>query len=381
MIGVGVGLTGVAALQKGGGFNLDAFMAAQADGLYFDTTKTDRFFQENTGPTLADDVGEAMGLALSQRAWNGQTLAEVLAAATEKVANGDFASDTAWTKGAGWSIAGGVAVHATGNTAGLTQPSTLTVGRRYRVMFDVVGSTAGSIRLETGSAADEKTDNLSGNGTKVAYLVAGAFVNISFIPFSTFDGSIDNVSIKEVPGKHGIQATGTLKPTRQTTGAKFDGADDSWLTSYMAAAGENFIVALVDVPASLSGTQFIAGATGASLANACLLGITSAGRVGAGVGSKLPATQEGTSDVRGQTVAVGLSFDGSIVKVFVNDSEEFAGAQSGTATTLVPLRIGAFNNNGTAANFFGGAVKKLVAGREFLTLGRYQQIRNALLNS
>jgi hypothetical protein len=43
------------------------------------------------------------------------------------------------------------------------------------------------------------------------------------------------------------------------------------------------------------------------------------------------------------------------------------------------VRLGAYNNNGSASNFFSGSIAKFVVGREFLTLERYLQIRNALL--
>ena len=243
------------ALTTGGGFSLDAFMAAQADGFYFNTDVTSSTWQDISATVPADDIGEAIG--------------------------------------------------------------------------------------------------------RINDLRAGA-------------GSPHN----------GLQSTDPRRPALQATGAKFDGLDDNWPTDYTAGAGENFIVSLVTVPATLSGTQFIAGATGASLANAFLLGITSTGKVGVGVGSKLPATQEGTSDIRGQTVVVGMSFDGSTVKVFVDDSEEFFGAQSGTPTTSIPLRVGAFNNNGTAGNFFAGSIDKSVVAQgpgAFLSLSTYLKIRNALL--
>lgn len=372
-------------LIEGVSFNLDAFMAAQADGIYFDTTKTDRFFQENTGPTLADDVGEAMGLALSQRAWNGQTLAELLAGQTELVANGGFDTNTVWS--ASGVTASNTAVIADGkltiNSADganvqVTQGFPVPSGRLLCIEFFIDSLSSGSWGIADGGAviATGSTTGLH----RLFYTSPDAALSLDIKRGSGVTNFVmDRISVKEVPGKRGIQATGTLKPTRQTTGAKFDGSDDNWLTSYTAGAGENFIVALVTVPTTLGAFQYITAASGASNANRFGIGINTDGLVGFGVGSVSPTIAKGVTDVRNTEVVVGLTCNGSTVLGFAGSSQEYSAVQSSTPTTTIPLRVGAHNGDGVASTFFGGSIKKLVVGRQFLDLATYLKIRTALL--
>ena len=58
--------------------------------------------------------------------------------------NGTFASDTGWTKGAGWTIASGVASHAGENATYIQQSITLSVGGVYRIVFTVSNYVSGA---------------------------------------------------------------------------------------------------------------------------------------------------------------------------------------------------------------------------------------------
>lgn len=372
-LSLGLGLT----RREGGGFNLSAFMGSQADGLWFDVTKTDRFFQESTGPTLGDDAGEAIGLAMDQRLWSGQTLAGVVAAATEVVANGGFDSDTAWTKGTGWTISGGKASRTSQASSSnlLSDVAVPVSGKTYRVAFTISNYVSGALVADCGGG---NAPSASANGSYVYYIAAtGANANFKFFASNNFEGSVDDVSVKLVPGNHGVQGTGSLKPLRQAEGAKFDGSDDNWLSPYLLSSTANFVVALVTVPASLAANQIIFGAQDGAT-NRLTLGIATSGVVRSTWGTA--SSSLGTTDLRNQEVVVGLSTDGtSILDLYANGALEDSDAFSGTIPNAVACRVAALNNNGTANGFFGGAIKKLVAGREHLTAARYNQIRNALL--
>jgi hypothetical protein len=120
----------------------------------------------------------------------------------ELVTNGGFDTDTAWAKGTGWTISGGVAV-ATGVTGFADIQQNLTgvdLGRTYVVKFDLV-VTSGSIQVFIGVSG-------SGTGNLGQYSVTGSYSlmihknpidpikTILFRGASAFTGTIDNVSVK-----------------------------------------------------------------------------------------------------------------------------------------------------------------------------------------
>jgi len=115
------------------------------------------------------------------------------------VTNGTFDTDTNWTKGAGWTIGGGVATHASGSSGGLSQDLAAPVaGTVYRVTITASGVTAGSFNASYGGATSTL---FTTNGTHTFDLTATA-AGAAFTIFaaSTFNGSIDNVSVFETDG-------------------------------------------------------------------------------------------------------------------------------------------------------------------------------------
>jgi hypothetical protein len=111
---------------------------------------------------------------------------------TELVTNGDFATDSDWNKGTGWTISGGVASHGGGAGGYLDQDLGLETGKFYILRFDV--SRVGGNLL---GYIDTPWDwNISVSNSYIYIMEANQSL-IRFFP-SVFEGSIDNVSIKEV---------------------------------------------------------------------------------------------------------------------------------------------------------------------------------------
>jgi len=114
----------------------------------------------------------------------------------ELITNNGFDTDTDWTKSGGWSISDGVA-SCDGTAGDLRQFPTLTPGNTYRLTYEITAITAGRIRLRVGG-----TNNASDNSTlgfKTEDFVAGSTANrIDIRPIDGFNGSIDNVFLKEV---------------------------------------------------------------------------------------------------------------------------------------------------------------------------------------
>lgn len=108
------------------------------------------------------------------------------------VTNGTFATDTDWTKGAGWTIAAGVAT-ATGaiSTAiSQTSPVTFVQGQAYRVTYTITRSAGGLIPSIGGTSGVERT----ASGTYNEVIIAGSSQTTAFTG-NAFTGTLDNVSI------------------------------------------------------------------------------------------------------------------------------------------------------------------------------------------
>lgn len=115
---------------------------------------------------------------------------------TNMLSNGDFASDTVWTKGAGWTIAAGKATHAGPTASSLSQSQSPVAGDFYRLQFTVSGRTVDTIvpRFAGGTTANGVIR--SSNATFLDRIQAATGNTLfAFVAGSTFDGSVDDVVV------------------------------------------------------------------------------------------------------------------------------------------------------------------------------------------
>ena len=117
---------------------------------------------------------------------------------TELVTNGTFDTDSDWTKGTGWSIANGKASFDGGADAALTQSNVVQPSTLYRVLFTVLDRTTGSLQLRLGNSGvvDVTVDSNSDFTFDLTTDTSGT--SVYFRAIGGFDGSIDNVSVKEI---------------------------------------------------------------------------------------------------------------------------------------------------------------------------------------
>jgi hypothetical protein len=117
--------------------------------------------------------------------------------------NGDFATNdlTGWTAAAGWSAATGKAVHTAGiaDTTALVQAVAMTTGAIYQIQFTVSGRTAGTLTMTCG-ALPTNMNAVSADAVCYWSVTAAATTNynLTFTPTATFDGAIDDISVKLV---------------------------------------------------------------------------------------------------------------------------------------------------------------------------------------
>lgn len=115
---------------------------------------------------------------------------------TEFIENGDFATDTIWTKGSGWTISGGTA-NASGASSDLEQNASepLIEGMSYTVTFTMTFSS-GSVTPKVGGTSGTTRTSA---GTYTETIIAGSTQVIEFTG-SSFNGTIDDVSVTPVYG-------------------------------------------------------------------------------------------------------------------------------------------------------------------------------------
>ncbi len=108
------------------------------------------------------------------------------------IVNGDFDTDSDWTKQAGCTISGGKAVFS--NTTNQIFQDVLTIGKMYKVTFTISDYNAGSVRINAGGSTSTAR---TANGIYIEYLTPSAGTNIAIDGFVAFTGKIDNISVVE----------------------------------------------------------------------------------------------------------------------------------------------------------------------------------------
>ena len=117
---------------------------------------------------------------------------------SEQITNGDFATDSDWDKGTGWTISGGTA-NSNGTSGNLSQITVVTVGKIYQITITVSNYISGTVEVSAGASP---RGTMTANGTYT--FTQDATPNTTFYIISqSFNGSIDNVSVKEVTSIEG----------------------------------------------------------------------------------------------------------------------------------------------------------------------------------
>ena len=120
---------------------------------------------------------------------------------SELITNGDFATDSDWTKGTSWTISGGVANYDNVASQGFYQAKVLLASVVYKVTFDYTGTgQIGFYGTSNGSNVLKTYTNYAG-GSNTIYITPTSTTS-SFTLWGNVTGAftVDNVSVKEVLG-------------------------------------------------------------------------------------------------------------------------------------------------------------------------------------
>ena len=154
-------------------------------------------------PTLFDEASLALiasgGAGKDGKVYSVKPVPEY---GPEKVTNGDFATDSNWTKGNGATISGGKAnIIGDGSTyVSITQNSVFTTGRKYRVSADVEINSGLGLKFQDG-ATNENIGFATSSGTYVFDFIAGSNTSLAVgrrTGNTAFNSSVDNISVKEI---------------------------------------------------------------------------------------------------------------------------------------------------------------------------------------
>lgn len=190
---------------KGKKFSPRALFALAEPGIWYDPSDMSTLFQDTAGTVPVTTPGQTVGLMLDK--------SKGLVLGAELVTNGGFDTDAAWTRGTGWTISGGVASIASSGFNQLSQDNVFPALGTYRITFTMLDYVSGGLGVNAGSGTSYAV--ASGNGEKTL-TVTNAGANPSRLLFTisgTSNFSIDNISVRELPGNHATQPTASARPT------------------------------------------------------------------------------------------------------------------------------------------------------------------------
>lgn len=208
---------------------IKSIFANGEQGFVYDPNDLTTMFQDSVGTVPVTAVGQPVGLM-----WDKS---KGLSLGLEKVNNGGFDSDTAWTKGIGVTISGGNAIlnNVSGNPA-LSQNVGLVPNTWYDVTIVVSELTAGALVLRVYGAGGGSDIALAATsaGTYNAKIKARSDATglIGFSASAT-SAKIDRVSIREVLGNHAYQTTSSMRPLLVASPQRldYDTVDDKLITT------------------------------------------------------------------------------------------------------------------------------------------------------
>jgi hypothetical protein len=192
-----------------------------------------------------------LGLVLDQRFGALDALGPNL------LTNGTFDADTNWSKGPGWTISGGVASKSLAAASNIvSQFGIFTNGRIYEISFEILNYVSGSVLVFAGiGSSDSQSGLYSGNGRYSVFLRGSVSpANFYLQGNAAFVGSVDNISVREIPGTHAHALSDAVRPTLggfaggSTLAAIFNGTNSAMQTVApldMSSTDEVTVIAVV----------------------------------------------------------------------------------------------------------------------------------------
>ena len=155
----------------------------------------------------------------------------------EEVTNGDFATDSDWSKATGVTISGGNAIfnNSTANNNGIYQAAVFQTNKQYKITAEVSNYSSGNVTAWSGGSQNSTSnESFTGNGTKTWIISTGASNSYFILSSANTNGNfnIDNVSVKEY-------TSADMDVTRATAATR---VDEDGLVNYAEVLGDEEII-------------------------------------------------------------------------------------------------------------------------------------------
>lgn len=188
--------------------DVQALFGVGDEGVLYDFSDEDTLFTDS-GRSAAATIGDAVAGVTDLSGNDNHAVQATSSGApihrgwpktvgTDLVTNGQFAADTDWTKGTGWTIASDKATKSAGTASNLTQSISLTAGESYliNILFE---RSAGSfdVEFQGGTTVPWNVTTISGGHFRVLTALTGN-VTLSITADSTFAGDIHEIYIQQV---------------------------------------------------------------------------------------------------------------------------------------------------------------------------------------
>ena len=143
-----------------------------------------------------------------------------------------------WSLGTGWSIGDDKAISdgsVVGNSYLISTGNTLTIGKTYKVQYTILDYIQGNVRVRAGQAS---SIFVSADGTYTEYMVATSTESVRVQANSNFNGSITNISVKEVGQDWIIEDTWTIGNSVANGNGANGGSEELRQTSVVSVGKE-----------------------------------------------------------------------------------------------------------------------------------------------
>lgn len=298
------------------------------------------------------------------------------------IINGDFSQGTSnWTTSNGWVISDGKATKGGTGSAGNISQSLNLSGKLLEITFTVSNRTAGSIAaVLVESGVSTTSFNTAGNGTFKTTLTRPLADAFRFTADGVFDGSVDNVVVREILGYSNIFSGISLGNYLDSSGTTNAGVDNN-VGLILDATGEVGIELMPSydmTSASWSsiGTPTLITTNGFTNASGTTAGLViSAASLGLSQNTSylisIPYTKSESTSTISARIQVGIDLASSVSSTGVLTGIALAG------TSGLQLR---YTNNGTVS--FGKISIKQVSGIHPVqsTTGYQPKLRRGIVN-